>query len=66
MNESGESKYFLVTFHFGVRIINPFVLQEVEAFEACYSSAKTNTLVSCSRRNRWGIKAEDAEECHHA
>ncbi len=34
MNKSGESKYFLVTFRFGVRIINPFVLQEVEAFEA--------------------------------
>jgi len=34
MKESGKSKSFLVTFRFGVRIIDPFISQEVEAFEA--------------------------------
>ncbi len=34
MNESGKSKYFLVTFCFSVKIIDPFISQEVEVFEA--------------------------------
>ena len=34
MDESGESKSFMVTFRFGVRIIDPLTSREVKVFEA--------------------------------
>ena len=48
MNESGKSKYFLVTFLFGMRIIDPFTSQEVEADKRIVKLRKkeTTTIVT--------------------
>jgi len=53
MNRANQ-KSFLVTFSFR----RPFTSQEVEVFEASYSSADTNPLVSYPRRNRLRINVQ--------